>query len=194
MANERIYYVICDDNCKFEGMTKEQIYAAIVEAMTEGTISDVDAGFITTIKELNQNQNVKFWIGLQAEYNALEEIDPTTIYIITDAENAAAETPGEELPDSVIREVVEIKSGGSVVGSLEFLRSANYVTVNANLNNGSEAVKDWQNSLFIPGTMHPGRNMTIYASNIDEIGSNGDILRMGSGSIQFTGTISGGLV
>lgn len=29
--SERNYYVLCDDNCRFEGMTKEQIYDAIAE-------------------------------------------------------------------------------------------------------------------------------------------------------------------
>ena len=52
--SERNYYVLCDDNCRFESMTKEQIIAAIAEA-TGHTPEDIDAAFITRIKEQNKN-------------------------------------------------------------------------------------------------------------------------------------------
>lgn len=80
---DRNYYVICDDNCKFEGMTKEQILAAIAEA-TGATVTDVDAAFITKIKEQNKGGALKFWRGTTAEYNALTEFDPDCYYIKTD--------------------------------------------------------------------------------------------------------------
>lgn len=92
---ERIYYVICEDNCKFEGMTKEQIYAAIAEA-TGHTPTPVDEAFITMIKEQNANHNIKVWKGTAAQYNALETkendtlyfIDTNTVKDVTDLENA----------------------------------------------------------------------------------------------------------
>ena len=45
---ERIYYVISKDNCQFEGLTKEQVFAAIAEA-TGNTPTKVDEAFITKI-------------------------------------------------------------------------------------------------------------------------------------------------
>lgn len=84
MADDRIYYVICGDGCKFEGMTKEQIFTAIAQAVNDGEISDIDSGFITTIKEKNKNAGLSFWVGTQAEYNALPSIVENCFYIISD--------------------------------------------------------------------------------------------------------------
>lgn len=81
---ERTYYVLCADNCKFEGMTKEQIITAIANAT--GVIPeaiDVDAAFITKIKEMNANEQLKFWVGTEAEYNAISELQDNTLYVIT---------------------------------------------------------------------------------------------------------------
>lgn len=82
--SERKYYVICGNNCKFESMTKEQIITAIQEAVSTGEIKDIDAGFITKVKEQNAGNNLLFWVGTTAEYNALEEKDPNCFYIKTD--------------------------------------------------------------------------------------------------------------
>lgn len=83
--SERNYYVICDDNCKFESMTKEQIIAAIASA-TGKTPTSIDDAFITKIKEQNRNIPLKFWIGTQAEYNAIENPEDNTFYIFTDGD------------------------------------------------------------------------------------------------------------
>lgn len=81
---ERLYYVISDDNCKFESMTKEQILAAITQAVEGHVITDVDTGFVQTVKEQHHGEGLKFWIGSTAEYNALTEKDQSTFYILTD--------------------------------------------------------------------------------------------------------------
>lgn len=70
MAEERNYYCICDDNCKFPTMTYEQILEAIEEA-TGNVPEHVEDAFITKIKESNKNANLTFWKGTQAEFNAL---------------------------------------------------------------------------------------------------------------------------
>mgnify|MGYP000011353296 FL=1 len=82
--SERIYYVLSENNCKFEGLTKEQILSAIEQAVNSGKIKDVDTGFITKIKEQNKNAGLMFWVGNQAEYNALESKRNNCLYIITD--------------------------------------------------------------------------------------------------------------
>lgn len=94
MADARTYFVLSDDNCKFESMTKEQILTAIEQAVSEGKIVDVDTGFVTTIKEQNANAAFKIWVGTQAQYNALAEKASDCLYIISndtskrDVENA----------------------------------------------------------------------------------------------------------
>lgn len=85
MANEeRRYFVLCEDNCKFEGMTKEQIIAAIAEA-TGATPTLVDEAFITKIKEQNAQAATKLWVGTKAEYNAIDTPATDTVYIIKEA-------------------------------------------------------------------------------------------------------------
>ena len=80
---DRNYYVICEDGCRFEAMTKEQIIAAIAEA-TGNTPTGIDNAFITKIKDLNAGGNLSFWVGTSAQYNAIAEKDPSVIYILTD--------------------------------------------------------------------------------------------------------------
>lgn len=81
----RKYYCYCDANCKFETMTKEQILTAIAQAVESGEIHDVDAGFVTKVKENNAGGYITFWVGTQAQYNALKEKDHAhCMYIITD--------------------------------------------------------------------------------------------------------------
>lgn len=80
----RNYYCLCDDNCRFPTMTAEQITAAIAQAVETGVIVDPDAPFITRVKEQNAGAYVTFWVGTQAQYNALETKEDTCIYVITD--------------------------------------------------------------------------------------------------------------
>lgn len=82
--SDRTYYVICADGCKFESMTKEQILSAIEQAVRTGEIKDVDAGFVTKIREKNKNIGLSFWVGTSADYNALTEKDNNCFYILTD--------------------------------------------------------------------------------------------------------------
>lgn len=77
-------YARCDANCKYETLTKEQIYALIAQAAETGLIFDEDAAFISQIKEKNNGAAVTFWVGTQAEYNALGSTDAKCVYIITD--------------------------------------------------------------------------------------------------------------
>lgn len=84
MPDTRTYYVISDDNCKFESMTREQILAAITQAIEQGDISDIDTGFVTKLKEMNRNNALKFWIGTTAEYNAIQTKETNCFYILSD--------------------------------------------------------------------------------------------------------------
>ena len=81
---ERTYYVISDEKCLFPAMTKEQILTAITEAVESGKIRNVDTGFVTTIKEINGNSPLRFWVGTAAEYNAIENPEQNCFYILSD--------------------------------------------------------------------------------------------------------------
>jgi hypothetical protein len=65
-------------------MTKEQILTAIEQAISTGEINDVNTGFITTIKEQNAGIGLTFWVGTQAQYNAIETKSNNCFYIVTD--------------------------------------------------------------------------------------------------------------
>lgn len=90
MADGKKYFVFCDSNCRYESMTKEQILTAIENMATSGDIGDVDAGFITRIKDQNNGIPVKIWVGTQAQYNALKEKNDDTLYITDDSDAVSA--------------------------------------------------------------------------------------------------------
>lgn len=82
--SERKYYCLCESNCKFETMTKEQILAAIAQAIETGSVGDVDTGFVTKLKDMNYGTALTVWIGTRAQYNAITERAKNCLYIITD--------------------------------------------------------------------------------------------------------------
>lgn len=65
-------------------MTKEQILTAITQAINEGTIENIDAGFVTKIQEMNDQGVLQFWVGTTAEFNSLETKQENTLYLLTD--------------------------------------------------------------------------------------------------------------
>lgn len=77
-------YVFNDGKNVYEGMTKEQILAAITEAVETHEISDVDTGFVTTLKEQNKGLGLKIWVGSTAEYNAITTKETNCLYILSD--------------------------------------------------------------------------------------------------------------
>lgn len=109
MAN-RIVYAICSDDCKFETMTKEDILAAIQQAIEQGYVSEPDAAVFSKIKEIHANGTTQIWVGTESEFNALSK-KPTihksvvrvgtdgVLYLCTD--------------DSTIHDVVPVEGGGT---------------------------------------------------------------------------------
>lgn len=86
--SERKFYCLCDSNCKYETMTKEQILAAIAQAAAGGLTFDPDAGIVSKVKEGNAGGYITFWVGTQAQYNALATKDANCFYLITDSTQA----------------------------------------------------------------------------------------------------------
>lgn len=81
MADTPKVYVYCDANCKWEGMTKEQILTAIAQAVSTGEITDIDTGFVQTIKTIN-GKALKFFVGSQSEYDGLSEEAKENLFAI----------------------------------------------------------------------------------------------------------------
>lgn len=119
MADNRTYYVICADNCKFEGMSKEQIIAAIAEA-TGSTPTRIDDAFITKVKEQNAGAALKFWVGTQAEYNAITEKEKNCLYILTDETTADDMQAAIEEMQAAIEEMQAKLKGKPVAGAVLF--------------------------------------------------------------------------
>ena len=105
------YFVRCSDDCLAEGMTKEQIFAAIAEA-TGNIPTGIDEAFITKVKESNANGEISFWIGTEAEYNALG-IDADVMYIRVDENGKAYFAPNDMLSWLANMGVVPIEAGGT---------------------------------------------------------------------------------
>jgi len=74
-------YCYCENNCKYETLDKEEILAAIAQAVESGTVGECDTGFITTIKTIN-GQPLKFFVGTQAEYAALSDEQKQNLFAI----------------------------------------------------------------------------------------------------------------
>lgn len=80
MATPKVY-ALCDANCRWETMTREQILTAIMQAVNEGSIGNVDAGFIQTVLTIN-NQELRFFYGEQSAYDALSDAQKQGTYAI----------------------------------------------------------------------------------------------------------------
>lgn len=128
MADTPKVYVICDLNCKFEGMTKEQIYTAIVQAVNEGTIGDIDTGFVQTIKTIN-GKALKFFVGEQHEYELLSEKDREGLFAIitNDMDKYSILTAIEtlqksvnEMPEKIEKVVTDFEDGKRKVHTAKY--------------------------------------------------------------------------
>ncbi len=106
---DRKYYVLCEQNCKFESMTKEQILTAITQAVTSGKIRDVDTGFVTTIKTIN-GKPLRFFVGTQSEYEALTDKQNLFAIITNDTNKESIEAILEDLQKNVESNAEEIST------------------------------------------------------------------------------------
>jgi hypothetical protein len=76
------HYLICENECLVEGMTKEETITAIAEA-TGYTPTETDNAFISKVINQNKGGNLKFWKGTRAERNAVETAEDT-VYVVED--------------------------------------------------------------------------------------------------------------
>ena len=136
MANTPTVYVICSNNCKYEGLTKEQILTAITQAVNEGSIGNIDTGFVTTIKTIN-GLPLRFFVGTQPEYEALTEEQKQGLYaIITNDTTASSMADMLTMLDATLTEHIEtigkefanIIEGAYVVGEAKHAEYADRAT------------------------------------------------------------------
>ena len=99
--SEPTYFCFREDNCKFETLTREQIENAITNATGTSTV-DADSAYITKIKESNGNNNLTFWQGTEAQFNALK-ITATPQKVLIDENKKIYILPGlNDIPDNSI--------------------------------------------------------------------------------------------
>lgn len=115
MAETPKVYVLCDANCRWESMTKEQIYTAIAQAVSTGSIGNCDTGFITTVKTIS-GAPLRFFVGTQYEYSNLSEADKANLFaIITDDVDKEALFTAIETLQRTVNEVSEGVRNGDIV-------------------------------------------------------------------------------
>jgi hypothetical protein len=65
-------------------LTEQQIITLVTNIVDTGEVGDIDTGFVTKLVEQNKKKALQFWVGTQAEYNAISEKTANMFYIITD--------------------------------------------------------------------------------------------------------------
>lgn len=169
-------YVICDTNCRYEGMTKEQIIAAIAEA-TGNTPTGIDDAFITKLKEQNANGTVKLWIGTTAQFNAVATKDENTLYLLTDDDSA-------DSWDEIAETLAKILNGTQSVGKAT--QAASIAPVDCTIATDSAGIKKY----YVPANGYNGvyigigvsTNGTPYTSVLMLTSSSADAVALGTES------------
>lgn len=104
------HFVICENDCLVEGMTKEEVISAIATATGYVPTGEEEA-VISQIINQNKGKGVKIWFGTRVEYNALAEKDENTIYHITDDKTAVEAYNKAVEAEEIARASEEIATG-----------------------------------------------------------------------------------
>lgn len=83
MSEQRNVWGFCDDNCKFLVYTREEVLSLLQQAINDGTLLNIDPTYaaIKAIVDGNGGDNITFWTGTEAEFNALDP-KPSVSYFI----------------------------------------------------------------------------------------------------------------
>lgn len=76
-------YGFCDNNCKHLVYTREEVLSLLQQAINDGTLQNIDAEYaaIKAIVDGNGGENVSFWTGSEAEFNALDPAPKVSRFI-----------------------------------------------------------------------------------------------------------------
>ena len=69
---------------EFRDDVEEEMWSAIEQAVSSGAITDIDSGFVSKVKEQNNQKALRFWVGTTEEYNARTSTVEDMFYILTD--------------------------------------------------------------------------------------------------------------
>lgn len=130
MADEQdqVYALDAGGN-KIATLTTAQILEAIAEAIETGQVPSELKAFIDAVQEQNKAKSLKFWLGTQAEFLALESTSDDIIYFINDSTNL------RDLANALERLKEQLQSGDFVVKKAEEAEEADDATnVTANIN------------------------------------------------------------
>lgn len=171
---ERNYYVLGDDNCKFPAMTKEQILTAISQAVETGKVKDVDTGFVTRLVEQNKGVALYFWVGTQAEYNAIETKADDCFYIITD------DTIKEDIEAAIAELTKSVEAIENKVGKVLY-------TSNAYANEGDTIEFDAsKHSLFAITLKMTAGSCVVFCGK--SINAAGQVFKISGSNVCFVGS------
>ena len=110
-------YGVCDNNCKHLVYTREEVLSLLRQVVEDQSLLNVDADFaaIKKIIDINGGENVQFWTGTEAEFNALDP-KPTisrfiprrgldgTVYICID-DTGLSNRPTQPITSAKIKEI-----------------------------------------------------------------------------------------
>ena len=125
-------YALDEGGNRIETLSAEQILEAIETAIKTGEIPAELQTFIDTIREQNKGAGLKFWLGTQAEFLALESTSEDVIYFINDSTNL------RDVADALTKLSEQLKDGSFKVKKAEAADSA--ANVSEKINN--KAVTD----------------------------------------------------
>ena len=79
----RNVYGFCDNNCKFLVFTREEVLSLLQQAIDNGSLLNIDADYaaIEKIRNTNGGGEVKFWVGTESEFNALDPLPTASLFI-----------------------------------------------------------------------------------------------------------------
>lgn len=162
MATPNVY-VFCDQNCKYEGMTKEQILAAIVQAVNEGTIGDVDTGFIQTVKTIN-GLPLRFFVGTQAAYDELTDEDKQDLFAIITNDTTKEGIVGtlKSLTDGLNNLINGLDDGTKKVKKAEHADKAGSATNATSAARATKATNDGNGNVITKTYLKRGDGYTDY--------------------------------
>ena len=151
MAN-RIVYCVCDDDCRFESMTKEQILTAIEQAISQGHVSDPDSAVFSKIKEIRANEAIQIWTGTEAQFNALDPAPSVGKAVVRVGADGVLYLCNDDTTFDLLNEIAErglpIEMGGTKAKTAEEARKNLDVPSNAEMHQRDRVVNLLDNSDF----------------------------------------------
>lgn len=76
-------YGVCDNNCKHLVYTREEVLSLLRQAIEDQSLLNVDAEFaaIKKVLDINGGEDVVFWTGTEAEFNAIDPAPTVSRFI-----------------------------------------------------------------------------------------------------------------